>query len=44
MEKIQQEQTSNLANPHNIKLNGVEYEITINRKTEDATEIKIRSR
>ena len=39
MEKTQQEQTSNLANPHNIKLNGVEYEIIINRKTADATVI-----
>ena len=43
MENIQQEQTSNLANPYNIKLKGVEYEITINRKNADATEIKIKS-
>ena len=39
MEKLQQEQTSNKANTHNIKLKGVEYEITVKRKDTDTTEI-----
>ena len=39
MEKIEKEHTTNLSDPYNIKLNGVEYEITINRKNADATEI-----
>ena len=42
MEKIEKEYTSNMSDPYNIKLNGAEYEITINRKNADTTEISIR--